>query len=243
MKLYKYCSYSANTLSILINGKVWYSKPADFNDPFDGDFLVDNVCSFDDYIAIFQLDISGETYEAMKAKYCDEQGNLKPEKLAEESSIAGVFKNVGVLCLTTRWDSTLMWSHYADQHRGLAIQFDIPNEIPVSKVNYAKVLPANHLSYYYKRTTNDGYIDIEFTKHEDWSYEDEYRLAVNAGNRLVENPGIITEVIFGCKMQNSHKETLSNLVSTLPSGKGVRLLSAEKVDDLSLRLREAETET
>ncbi|MDH5573424.1 MAG: DUF2971 domain-containing protein, partial [Gammaproteobacteria bacterium] len=170
MKLYKYCSYSANTLSIFINRKVWYSKPADFNDPFDGDFLVDNICSFEEYLEIFGSELSPEVYEAYKKEICDESGNLNPDKIAEHSSMAGVFKNVGVLCMTPRWDSTLMWSHYADKHCGFVIQFDIKADIPVSKVNYADKLPKNHLAYYCKRRTVDGYIDIEFTKHIDWLY-------------------------------------------------------------------------
>jgi hypothetical protein len=68
-------------------------------------------------------------------KYCSysAKGDLRPEKLAKKSSIAGVFKNIGVLCLTPRWDSTLMWSHYADNYFGFAIQFDIPDDIPISK--------------------------------------------------------------------------------------------------------------
>lgn len=234
MRLYKYCSYSANTLSILINRKVWYSKPADFNDPFDGDFAVDNI-SFDDYVEAYKLDVPSVHYESIKSNYCDEQGNLKPERQTEELSLIGIFKNIGVLCLTPRWDSTLMWSHYADKHQGFAIQFDIPDEVPITKINYATELPRNKLAYYYQRETENGYLNIEFTKHEDWEYEGEYRLAVNAGNRLVEIPGKISEVIFGCKMQDSHRETLSNLVSSLPEGKNVNLFTAEKVDDLLLR--------
>jgi len=33
--LYKYCAYNTNSLSILINKKIWVAKPESFNDPFD----------------------------------------------------------------------------------------------------------------------------------------------------------------------------------------------------------------
>jgi len=33
--LYKYCAYNTNSLSILINKKIWASKPESLNDPFD----------------------------------------------------------------------------------------------------------------------------------------------------------------------------------------------------------------
>ena len=30
----------------------------------------------------------------------------------------------GILCLTSNPDSVVMWSHYADKHRGIVIEFD-----------------------------------------------------------------------------------------------------------------------
>ena len=33
--LYKYCAYSTNSLSILINKQIWFAKPESLNDPFD----------------------------------------------------------------------------------------------------------------------------------------------------------------------------------------------------------------
>lgn len=38
--LFKYCSIGKNQLSALAQRKIWYSKPAGFNDPFDTQFYV-----------------------------------------------------------------------------------------------------------------------------------------------------------------------------------------------------------
>jgi Protein of unknown function (DUF2971) len=234
MKLYKYCAFSANALSILINGQVYYSKPADFNDPFDGDFSVDRACTFEEFLAIYGLAVGPDEYEQMKLKYCDSTGMLNEEKLEKEASIIRALKNVGVLCLTPRRDSILMWSHYADKHSGLSIQFDIPDDFPVTRVNYAAVLPMHHLSYFLRKGRDDGYIDLQFTKHIDWQYEDEYRISVNGGNRLAEMPGPITEINFGCKMPDVHKKTIANMAKTLPGGNDIELFSAEQANGLSL---------
>lgn len=82
----------------------------------------------------------------MKWEYCDGNGLLKPEIFANLSPIKEVSKNIGVLCLTRR-DSTLMWSHYADKNYGLSIQFDVTNNIPLSKMNYAEELPKARALY------------------------------------------------------------------------------------------------
>ncbi|MCL1058848.1 hypothetical protein L2729_12740 [Shewanella gelidimarina] len=38
--LFKYCSIGKNQMSALAQRKIWYSKPAGFNDPFDTRFYV-----------------------------------------------------------------------------------------------------------------------------------------------------------------------------------------------------------
>lgn len=38
--LFKYCPIGKNQLSALVQKKIWYSKPVEFNDPFDTQFSV-----------------------------------------------------------------------------------------------------------------------------------------------------------------------------------------------------------
>jgi len=42
---------------------------------------------------------------------------------------------VGFLCFTVAWDNPLMWSHYADKHKGVCFGFDVPQSA-LSKVRY-----------------------------------------------------------------------------------------------------------
>jgi Protein of unknown function (DUF2971) len=43
----------------------------------------------------------------------------------------------GLLCFSERWDSTLMWSHYAAGHRGVCFGFDLQHDF-VKRVTYKK---------------------------------------------------------------------------------------------------------
>jgi len=85
--------------------------------------------------------------------------------------------NRGVLCFSRTWHNPLLWSHYADKHRGMCLGFD------VADVNIA------HVRYDPKRLVDvvpkllGGGPDSETlmtrllaTKFRDWKYEDEVRV-------------------------------------------------------------------
>jgi hypothetical protein len=234
IELYKFCTFEANSLSILINQQVWFSKPADFNDPFDGDFNVSDKCTIDDFLSISKQTLSLDGLSQFKKDHCGFDGFIQSDVLNKYKDIVRVFKNIGVLCLTPRRDSVLMWSHYADEHKGFSIKFDIPDSVPCTDINYAIKLPQHPLSFYYNMTNVNGFIEIQFTKHIDWRYENEIRVSVSGGNRLCSLPGKITEINFGCKMPENQKITISNLVKSLPYGDEVKLYNAVKNSNLAL---------
>ena len=41
----------------------------------------------------------------------------------------------GLLCFSEKWENPLLWSHYADRHRGLCLGFDVPVD-ELQTVNY-----------------------------------------------------------------------------------------------------------
>lgn len=79
---------------------------------------------------------------------------------------------VGILCLSATWRNPLLWSHYADRHRGLALGFDVSGDRfrPVNYVRTRKPWPAEL----------DGRFQEEllYTKFSHWWYEREYRATV-----------------------------------------------------------------
>lgn len=81
---------------------------------------------------------------------------------------------IGVFCLSETVTDNQLWSHYADGHRGVAIEFDAGAGLFVTaqKVLYVKSEPViNRLV--------DGDTILEksvLTKSEDWQYEREWRV-------------------------------------------------------------------
>lgn len=120
----------------------------------------------------------------------------------------------GVLCLSSKFDSPLMWSHYANQHRGVCVEYDVtgltlqaPNKVAygesrkvlASQIN-DKVLNDNSIA---RQAINKASL---LTKSREWAYEGEWRLFGQVG--LQESPMKLKSVIFGMRCADVLKYTV-----------------------------------
>lgn len=79
-------------------------------------------------------------------------------------------QTVGALCFSRSWSNPVLWSHYGDRHRGVALGFDIPDKW-------------THSVHYIERRTEGPNATSDTpapmwltTKFEHWRYEEEVRL-------------------------------------------------------------------
>lgn len=222
--LYKYCPYNTNSLSILINKKIWVSKPYSFNDPFD--------CNIK-----FKSEINSEAFR----KYLDRKGR-KTGNLHRDYEIfmEGLkefrnkdVKNFGVFSMSQIKDNILMWSHYADQHKGFCIEF---NRLPNNDLgDFKKTQPVNYYCDYPEVDLLDSNGNIDrsirkkmlFSKAKDWAYEKEWRLTYPEGDKKETLPAGISSIIFGLRMLDEHDNTIRNILADQP---GIRYQKAIEVE-------------
>lgn len=126
-----------------------------------------------------------------------------------DDEVKNTFENSAVGCFSMTPDNVLMFSHYADNHRGFAVGFDTrclidsittkydPAEADIRPVWYFRTMPALDLK------TEPALCAT--CKSDIWSYENEFRLFV-AKNKVLEPSGTfsfdraaIKEVIYGCR--------------------------------------------
>ncbi|EHH0850194.1 DUF2971 domain-containing protein, partial [Vibrio vulnificus] len=106
------------------------------------------------------------------------------------NNITELFKNYtqskAVCCFSKNMDSILMWSHYADSHKGFCIAIDYPeleDSDILSDVNYSEsFLEIDHESFLYSH--REGAVNKEWQrlltqKYIDWKYEEEVRLMLH----------------------------------------------------------------
>ncbi len=84
----------------------------------------------------------------------------------------------GVLCFSRTWRNPVLWSHYADKHKGMCLGFDISNEL-LLPIKYSQ----SRISVDLVTLQNSGGITQKFmlrlmgTKFSGWSYENEVRVS------------------------------------------------------------------
>ncbi len=199
-KFYKYRSMTGDAVkwverTILFN-EIYFAPASTFNDPFD-------------LRPVFSLqatpDRQREDFLRLSRKFVpditEEQRAIEADRVMATSMSKGdvgsttaiiqlvhshiITTTVGVYCVSTKRDDILMWSHYADSHRGICLEFDgtLPLMAHAQKVRYKP-----------EREPINPYIDGNeaamdkalLTKAEQWSYEAEWRLC-----RYKDGPGIV----------------------------------------------------
>jgi hypothetical protein len=75
----------------------------------------------------------------------------------------------GLICFCKHWHNPLLWSHYADKHRGIYLGFDVDDR-SLKPVDYVEDRPALKMP-----PTKESVDELLFTKYRDWKYEEELR--------------------------------------------------------------------
>ena len=94
----------------------------------------------------------------------------------------------GLICFSNSWRNPVLWGHYAEKHRGIALGFDVPAEL-LKKVNYAKKpFAITFVERDGKTRVHPTVTDrLVATKFSDWRYEDEMRLFVGLDHDVAES--------------------------------------------------------
>jgi hypothetical protein len=116
-----------------------------------------------------------------------------------QAAVSSTLSGVGIFSLSARPDHPLMWSHYADSHRGICVRFRWAglSELGLSPVN---------VEYSQVRPIVDPILDEPgltlrstlLTKADVWSYEQEWRsIGRDTSGRVQLPQGVVTGVILG----------------------------------------------
>lgn len=231
-KLYKYRKVNRHTYRIFTHNELYFPSPKKFNDPFDCkvDFSLNRHCCDKDIKIHLEKAKQSNSAIDVEKEYNNAKRNksdfLKYLKSTVSDLQAELWKNLGVMALSTKRDDILMWSHYGDEHKGICIEFDRALlEKTISKcglmdrVRYTQ----DYLSFNKFNNAMPGHSEINQKKAFDafvlrksihWEYEQEIRAIINvvvAGKNTLKIPhDLITGVIFGCKMDDTDKVCMEN---------------------------------
>jgi len=224
MKLYKYRNINEHTKDIFRNRRIYFPKPTEFNDPFDcqiefeNDVTVDVYKQFTEKHSVENNFSEEEIKEWHNLSFCGNSlTSLAVTKIRDAiNSFENYFKNLGILTLSEKKDNILMWSHYAIYHKGVCIEFGVPESEALTKVNYIENYPKiKYSEIVLGNDPTDLIARIIDTKSIDWEYEQERRLFIRNGNTEHDLPGEITAIYFGCECDKNAIRDIINLCNSM----------------------------
>jgi hypothetical protein len=199
--LYKYRAPNEFTTRIIKNNALFYSTPLSFNDPFDCQITLNTENTLKEITAFLRQNSPDLKSSAIKSQalYWHKNPRLFHKHINEGAREA--FNDNGVCCFTTDPKNILMWSHYADSHRGICMKFDLLADplafFAAYKVNYEEEYPVlNHV----RNKRGESVTKLLITKAIQWAYEEEYRILKmgEPGNHSFA-PSALVEIIFGLR--------------------------------------------
>ncbi len=211
---------------LLLHNVIELGSPKGVNDPFD--------CKV--HFAFDGCDIREEQkkYYRKAAEFSDEHTVKKPiedvilwkKEVLNNLNILqqDTDENTGILCLCENCYNILMWSHYANGHKGICFQFNkkiLEDKFYCKKVDYKD-------EYLLFSEFNEAFPDdnekliklILLRKSCHWIYEGEWRIIKRVPleedgqvERDVDFPGdMLTGIIFGCETNDTDKNYIGDLI-------------------------------
>lgn len=202
IELYSFRKYNTYTLNDLINGEITVSPSTKMNDPFDS--LI-NIWASKENLSELS---NGEHIESLSKSF---------ELFRIRSFCKGnkAIKNI------------LMWSHYADEHRGFCVKYKFSKYfIKRPETNEYKHMYLKKINYRDEKIDLKSHsinTDLAFAKKDKcWEYEDEVRLiSYDLDNDKefqqipLDKESKIEAIYFGCNCPDKDKQTIYNIISKM----------------------------
>lgn len=228
---YKYKIYESS-IEIIQDDIIYIPYPSQLNDPFE------SVNKFD-FTELINRNVREDYVDYLIEKFHFQIEKEKlDKKILRENLLEKIipdlvehyikhredlyfkdYSNYGILSLTDNYNNILMWSHYADMHKGICLKFNTDKLIKSGLfesgciVFYDDKYPTLDLLNFVSPV-----VDVEikllillfFNKHISWKYENEYRIIKIFGHhrdpkQLIEQRKVkitsdsIEEVILGSR--------------------------------------------
>lgn len=220
--LYKYYPDQDFRLNSIKDNKMWYSAPCNFNDVFDCEITVDETAIFN---CALQMTPENMKIRAGSPAWRELKRTINQEIKSFRATFDTMKSTMGISCLSESDESLLMWAHYANNHRGICVEYDLMeinqqlNFTPIPIIYSKDRVCFNTLN---PDTAGDDsvalFIQSITSKSEEWSYEQEWRIIRDdaaCGDKWdVEKKGALldmvrpTSIALGCAAEGQFEKAV-----------------------------------
>jgi len=214
-EIYKYIKISDEFLNSINEQQLRFVSAYDFNDPFDSQINHQTKWTKE----------SIKEYVERKSQIYNEDARKNALEMPLElfgdffeKALAKAISKIGVSCFSSTSNNLLLWSHYANAHKGICLKFDITKDSNF----FAWTLPMHYSETYpicdYVVNSKQLVTKRIITKSIHWKYESELRTLQKTAGNYKFNHLCLKEIIFGCKISEGEiakvKSTLSSPLLT-----------------------------
>jgi hypothetical protein len=236
--LYHYEKFNPAYLATILRDQIIHcSNPNNLNDPWDCKPVFDPHALDDP--EVLEREMAWRTPHPDKhlwEKKMREDTNFRVEFMIGASPpMQAMLAERRIYCLTPKPANVLMWSHYADNHRGICLEFSVADNLLFRTA--AEVVYREEYPRWVPCDINDKpglVMELILTKSRDWSYEEEYRLVSVQASALTNfqqlhgdffrlPKGALKAVIMGCEADHKNIGSfIREYAPDLPIKKAVR---------------------
>jgi Protein of unknown function (DUF2971) len=222
----------------LTEERCFYSNPREFNDPLDTNATIVSDLSLRETYELLKRLQQDAGFSELEIKdflnniiyNSTEVGDYRQDPDAREylqrlmvsevkDFIDNSYKASGVLSLSATWRSPLLWSHYADEHKGVCIEYtiDAPPHAGLRQVNYggSRNIKTSEIKKWketddakIERSISDAYF---LSKSREWSYEREWR-DISDSQGWQDSRYSISAIYFGLRCEHAVKTSIVRLL-------------------------------
>ena len=281
MILYKYRQNSPSTDQIFIEGKVWLAKSSSLNDPCEctlhslaPEWVAEKVRMMKGaQMGGFLVGLPGTPPDPPAAEFAAKLNESKTSKEIQTfrrmfearfscrlsnpdlvfEQLEDQLKSVGVFSLSESAGDPLMWAHYAGNHEGVCLGFEVADGTPTSdrdrfiRVEYTDQVSQmpeegfrQEVTFAIDETgrpvttsrvslTDDTIRAAIGTKSMNWEYEHEWRYVESASGKY-NFPGPLVEIVFGLRCTPEQRQHYTDLIAAHLQN-DVRLYEMRRIPD------------
>ena len=220
--LYKYYRDNSLNWDAVRNNKMWYSAPNNFNDVFDCDIFVDEKSLFN---SILQMVPDKRGVRPGSPMWRQLKQTLNQEIVSLKSTFHEMKSTTGISCLSETCDSLLMWAHYANNHRGICVEYELLEINKQLGFSPVPIVYSDERSVF--QNLNPDTLDYDVTevfiksltsKSPEWSYEKEWRIIQDntacgskwdsANKGALINMITPSSIILGCMVNQDYEKSI-----------------------------------
>lgn len=226
--LYKYRAVDSQVFTerIFSHHEVYFASPSSFNDPFEGRFRLSMTATHAQKLKKFRKilpshkpNLTAEGREALAQQLA--KSHVSNVSATATGLSARLAAKTGILSLSAHNDDILMWPHYADNHRGICLEFAVKSgdgflARRILPVHYTSLYPVLN---YYSDSEDEMAKAVALTKSAHWSYEAEWRVVdpfVGPGVQVFP-PALLTGVVLGSRLEGGSRAKVLSWVAAFGS--------------------------